>query len=174
MGLTVCFTGHRPNKLGGYIEPNPTMAWVCEQLYDAMVKAESNGTNTFISGGAIGVDQWASKLVLDRRTAWQLNTRLIIARPFPSQSNKWPRASRSHFELLCSRADEVIDVSPDPYSPAKMQIRNQWMVDRSHGVIAVWEGTSGGTKNCVDYALKQGKPIYWINPLTKHVQILRS
>ena len=33
------------------------------------------------------------------------------------------------------------------------------MVDRSDSIVALWNGTSGGTKNCIDYAEKKGKPI---------------
>lgn len=174
MSLTVCFTGHRPKKLGGYVEPNPIMAWVCEQLYNAIVKAEGNGTRTFISGGALGVDQWAAKIIIDRRMAHRLDTRLIIARPFPSQASKWPKQSVRYYEYLCSHADEVVDVSPDPYSPAKMMLRNKWMVDHSNGVIGVWTGAGGGTKDCVDYTLKQGKPFYHINPDSRQVKIIRG
>ena len=33
------------------------------------------------------------------------------------------------------------------------------MVDRSDFVLAFWNGTKGGTGNCVEYAKKQGKPV---------------
>lgn len=38
------------------------------------------------------------------------------------------------------------------------------MVDNSDAVIAVWDGTAGGTKNCFDYATKIGKKIIRIDP----------
>ena len=41
------------------------------------------------------------------------------------------------------------------------------MMDNSEAVIVVWDGTTGGTKNCVDYALKQKKPILVIDPVKK-------
>ncbi|PAD70641.1 hypothetical protein CHH83_02225 [Bacillus sp. 7586-K] len=45
-----------------------------------------------------------------------------------------------------------------------MQKRNEWMVDNSDYVIAVWDGTKGGTGNCVKYAQKQNKYITTIKP----------
>jgi uncharacterized phage-like protein YoqJ len=45
-----------------------------------------------------------------------------------------------------------------------MQDRNIWMVDHCDALIAVWDGTSGGTANCVRYAQKVGKPIVFIDP----------
>lgn len=42
------------------------------------------------------------------------------------------------------------------YSRACFQIRNEWMVDRSARVIAVFNGQSGGTKNTINYARSNG------------------
>jgi hypothetical protein len=47
----VCFTGHRPERLGGYF-PNPIQAWV----KDSLRKAVQENIENFISGGALGVD----------------------------------------------------------------------------------------------------------------------
>lgn len=32
------------------------------------------------------------------------------------------------------------------------------MVDDCDSLLALWDGSSGGTKNCLDYARKKGKP----------------
>jgi len=64
---TLCFTGHRPQKLGGY-EPNPIADFVKRSLRDAIERAIKRRVETFISGGALGVDQWAAEIVLDIRT----------------------------------------------------------------------------------------------------------
>lgn len=38
------------------------------------------------------------------------------------------------------------------YSKASYQIRNEWMVDRSARVIAIYNGEPGGTRNTIEYA----------------------
>ncbi len=38
------------------------------------------------------------------------------------------------------------------YSKSCFQIRNEWMVNHSARVIAVYNGERGGTKNTIDYA----------------------
>lgn len=38
------------------------------------------------------------------------------------------------------------------YAPEKMQRRNEWMVDHCTEVVALWDGTPGGTANCLRYA----------------------
>lgn len=50
------------------------------------------------------------------------------------------------------------------YKPYLMQNRNEHMVDNSEDCIAVWDGTSGGTGNCVKYAQRVGKNVIRIHP----------
>jgi uncharacterized phage-like protein YoqJ len=61
------------------------------------------------------------------------------------------------------------------YHPAKMQKRNEYMVDNSDFVIAVFDGEQkGGTFNCIKYALNQTNrnlQIHIINPNTLEVEI---
>jgi uncharacterized phage-like protein YoqJ len=167
MSKTIAFTGHRPQKLGGFNEDNPLAIQVRHQLKNLIYRAIQEGYDTFYSGGALGVDQWAADIVIDaREVAKEVGAiiRLIIARPFPSQACKWPESSRKRLDELCAKADEVIDVQPDPYESWKMQIRNEYMVDRSSLIISVWDGTAGGTKNCVDYAVKRNVSVIRIDP----------
>lgn len=159
MGIIV-FTGHR--KFGGqYINPGVGHP-VYEVLANIVSRAVAKGFDAFISGGAIGTDQLAAQVVIDLDFA----DGLTIARPFPSQSCKWPQRTQAIFDDICDRAANVVDVSPDPYSPAKMQVRNQWMVDRADVVVAVYDGSRGGTANCIEYARAQGKPVLLLDPNT--------
>lgn len=168
-GNAVCITGHRPPGLpGGYNgskELNDFIRAVVSQFY-------AQGYKTFISGGALGADQIFAEAVIDIKSLHD-DIELIIARPFPSQASQWPRSSQVKFDGICDKADIVIDVSPDPYHPMKMQTRNEWMVDHSSCIIALWNGKeSGGTWNCLSYVRKTIKPIYHINPHTLAVNII--
>lgn len=161
--ISVCFTGHRPDKLGGYNESNPTAKYVKSALAKHIKQLVEQGHQEFISGGALGIDTWAAEIVLEFKKA-QPYIRLIIAKPFPSQDKVWPEESKIRFRKMCDEADEVVDVSPDPYDAKKMMDRNKWMVDRADVVVAVWDGSSGGTGNCVTYAKKKAKNIILIDP----------
>jgi len=44
---------------------------------------------------------------------------------------------------------------------------NEWMVDNSDAVIAVWDGTPGATANTVDYARKLGRSVLVIDPVVQ-------
>lgn len=53
------------------------------------------------------------------------------------------------------KADYVKFVSPN-YSLSCFQIRNEYMVNHSYRVIAVYNGEAGGTRNTLNYAKKKG------------------
>ncbi len=153
--MIVSFTGHRPNKLGGYNLPNPTYLHVCQQIDKTLREVRPE---KIITGMALGVDQWAANIAI------KLGIPFIAAVPFTGQELAWPQASQKLFNRLLEKSAEVVIVSEGGYSAFKMQIRNEWMVDRAGQVIAIWDGTKGGTGNCVEYAKSKGKEIIYINP----------
>ena len=46
----------------------------------------------------------------------------------------------------------------DHYAPGCMQRRNRYMVDHSALVIAVYDGSAGGTRQTLEYAIRRGVP----------------
>lgn len=155
--MIVAFTGHRPDKLGGYTLPNPTYLRVSSKIDQELRKLQPD---TVISGMALGVDQWAAYI------AHKLGIPFIAAIPFINQECKWPEKSQKTYHQLLRLASEKIIVSPGGYSAAKMQIRNQWMVDHCDILIAIWDQSPGGTGNCINYAQSIEKEIIFIDPRT--------
>ncbi len=162
MGKTCCFTGHRPNKLKGYNpEDNKELLWrIYKEVEDHI---DNKGVITFISGMALGVDMWAAKMIL-RAKKYNPEIKLICAIPCANHASKWGKESQKEWQRIVDAADEVVYVSTEEYKPYLMQKRNEWMVDNSDYIIAVWDGTSGGTGNCVKYAEKIKKQITQIKP----------
>ena len=143
-----CFSGHRPEKLSA--TEAEIRIWLEEQVRNAVL----DGFTTFISGMARGVDLWAGEVVLKLK-AESLPIRLVCASPFPGFETGWAKGWQTMYHDLLFNADAVAYISPS-YTPYCFQKRNRWMVDRSSRLIAVYNGTSGGTKNTIDYARKQG------------------
>ena len=152
----VAFTGHRPNKIGGYVVPNPTFTKIYQSMEETI---ERINPSKIISGMALGVDQWAADIAQNRGIPF------IAAVPFLHQESKWPIQSQQLFNTLLELAEEVVIVSPGGYSAHKMQVRNEWMVDHCDILVAVWNGEPyGGTYNCITYAEEHNKTIIRINP----------
>jgi len=153
--MVIAFTGHRPNKIGGYKLPNPTYLHICRQLDQTLRELKPTEC---ISGMALGVDQIAASVCI------KLGIDFTAAIPFLGQENAWPDASRAIYRKLLAKSAKQVVVSEGGYSAHKMQVRNEWMVNHCDLLLAVWDGTAGGTGNCVSYAEKIGKPVRIIHP----------
>lgn len=143
-----CFTGHRPEKL------NQPEAEVIAWLEIEIRKAIADGFVTFISGMARGVDIWAAEIVLRLRDEG-FPIHLICASPFEGFERSWEESWKQRYADVMRKADLVKYICKS-YSRVCFQIRNEWMVDRSARVNAVFNGSPGGTKNTVRYALSHG------------------
>lgn len=146
--MIICGTGHRPTKLGGYgTEASVRLIKVAKAELLRLKPAR------VISGMALG---WDTALA---QAAVTLNIPFNAYIPFKGQESMWPCKSRNEYRDLLDMASEYIIVSEGGYDAEKMQVRNEAMVDACDLVLALWDGTSGGTANCVHYAKKAGKPI---------------
>jgi uncharacterized phage-like protein YoqJ len=148
--MIAAVSGHRPEKITNW-------QFVEHQLYLAY---EDLGVTTVIQGCAAGVDLTAAKI------AYRNNIPFWCARPWAGHK---PRvADQTNYEKALRFAEKVVDVDPSENYPGAWvyQKRNEWMVDHAELLIAVWDGTSGGTANCVKYARKDGVEIWRINPAT--------
>lgn len=143
-----CFTGHRPEKLN--VPETEVIAWLDSEIR----KAIDDGFVTFISGMARGVDIWAGEIVLRLRDEGN-PIHLICASPFEGFERSWSEDWKRRYNSVIRQADIVKFICPG-YSRACFQIRNEWMVDRSSRVIAVYNGQAGGTRNTIIYAGKKG------------------
>lgn len=169
--MVVFFTGHRPDKLGGYNEDNPTTQWVKNALRSVILKLIEKGATKFICGGAQGVDTWAAEICLELRDSGH-SIRVMIARPYDSHGigdGNWPIKAKVRYENIIIRADEVVIVTPGTYARYKMDLRNRYMVNNADVGVCVWNGTPGGTKNCIDYAKLRSKRLCFINPDTQEI-----
>jgi uncharacterized phage-like protein YoqJ len=162
---TCCFTGHRPNKFAfRYNEEHEDCVKIKELITQEVEVAIAEGYVTFISGMALGVDMWAAEAVLMHRKEYP-HIKLIAAVPCQNQERMWPKASQDRYNAILAEADEVVLVTDAPYNPKTMIDRDQWMVDRSDRIIAVFDGSDGGTKHTYDYALDKGIEIVRIHPV---------
>ncbi len=147
--MIVAGTGHRPNKLGGYSKEAFTkLLTLAENILD-----EEFDVTTIISGMALGWDQALAQAAVNK------NIPFIAAVPFFGQESMWPKESQEQYTNLLKQADDIVYVCDKGYAPWKMQVRNEYMVDKCDWLLALWDGSFGGTANCLNYARKQNKPI---------------
>lgn len=151
--MILAVTGHRPDKLGGY-GPSETQTDVRNAIRNAL---HIYKPSLVITGMALGVDQWMAE------TCIEVGIPFLAAVPFPGQEFRWPTESQDRYWELLKKAARVHICSPGPYSAKRLQDRNEWMVDHSQMLLAVWDGSPGGTANCISYARRVGRSIVFVS-----------
>jgi uncharacterized phage-like protein YoqJ len=146
--MIIAATGHRPDKLGGYAPGITNRLCLLAHKHIAIACPAY-----VISGMALGWDQAVAGAALLAQIP------LIAAIPFRGQESKWPAASQQIYRELLATSARVIEVCEPGYAVWKMQKRNEWMVDHADHMLALWDGSPGGTGNCIEYANKKQKPI---------------
>lgn len=159
-----CFTGHRPQKLPfGFNEADERCKLLKDRLKEAieMLIKEHNVTR-FISGMALGVDIYSAEIVLSLKEKYP-QIALECAIPCENQFIKWSLSMCDRYCDIVCKSDKQTLIQKN-YTYDCMQKRNEYMIDNSNFVIAVWNGKPSGTGNTVRYAESKGKNIIRINP----------
>lgn len=147
-----CFTGHRPQKL------RRSEKEIIADLESAIQQVITDGYTTFITGMAYGVDIWAGQIVV-RLRKHNPALHLIAAVPFRGFEDRWSTDWKRAYQELLEQANLVKYICPG-YNAGAYQRRNEWMVDHSSRVIAVFNGEPSGTKNTIEYAHKNEVFVY--------------
>src|SRR5688572_12546967 len=174
------FTAHR--KL-----PRGVDRWLDSVLPQRIAKLHDEyGTERFTTGMAVGGDMRCGGHVQ------RLGLPLRAAVPYPSQpldgrdgrpGQRWSKAQQQCWQELCAYArstgglEHVRD--SDPRSPGErvgmLHGRNDWMLQRSTVVLALWQPVKdgkindvGGTYSCIVKAIGRGMPVilFDLNALT--------
>lgn len=163
--MKIAITGHRPHKLGNdYDLTSDLIRKIKQELQHIITEYNDIGRDNWtplslISGMALGIDTLWAELAIENKIP------LIAAIPCSGQDLKWPIKSQKTYQDIITHPNCTRNyISDKPYNSTCMQKRNEWMVDNCNLLIAVWDGTSGGTANCVNYAKSVNKPIIYINP----------
>ena len=108
----------------------------------------------FYCGGYGAFDSLAAKGVAEIRKRYtEVKSELIFVTPYIlGEQRKNPLFEKEYDEIVYPPLENV------PFRFAIIR-RNEWMVDHSAHVIAVFNEEKGGTKNTVDYAEKHGVQI---------------
>ena len=160
---TCCFTGHRPSKLPWRNnEGDPRCQSLMDKLYDITSALYHGGIHHFICGMARGCDTYFMEVLIKLREEYPDIT-IEAALPCETQANRWTEEERTRYYRLVSECDYETMISHE-YTPTCMIDRNKYMVDLSSVLIAVFDGTFGGTMQTINYAKKNGLEIIELRP----------
>lgn len=144
-------TGSRPHKLADGAVP-----YIYKELFTRMKNFKKQGGEVVITGGAHGVDLWASEAAL--KAGLELHTYV----PFPQQADKWVAAEQEMYRDILEKSQ--VRVFGDAPKNSLYFERNHAIVDDSDLMLAVYpaHATSGGAYSTMKYAQTKRKPIiHW-------------
>ncbi|MDE5577532.1 MAG: DUF1273 domain-containing protein [Oscillospiraceae bacterium] len=150
-GKTVCFSGHRPEKLPDEgSDRSQVIRTLKSILYKEIIDSAENGCTTFITGLARGVDLWAGEMIMELK-AKGMPLKLVAAAPYKAHGNSFKGRDKFILGNILLKADEVVYVSEN-YTRECMRLRNEYMVNRSDKLIAVVSDYRSGTGQTIRYA----------------------
>ena len=163
------FTGHRPHKLPWrYNEADSRCLALKSALAGQITQLVDAGVTDFYSGGADGVDCWASLIVLELRKR-NPALRLHMLLPHEGQADKWSDSAQERYHLILKQADSIEYVSHEYYDGCMLD-RNRRLVEVAGTLLAVYNGERrSGTAATVRYARKLDRRIIILNPITLEV-----
>lgn len=142
-------TGHR--KLPENFDDNV--------LYDKLEELVKKGCDTFFCGMAQGFDLRALKCLVDLKRRYRFTIEACI--PFAGHEKRLSEAERREYlELLewCENKTVLFD----GYRDGCFLKRDRYMVDSADVVLAYCTKRTGGTYFTVNYALKKGVPVIFL------------
>ena len=141
--MIIAGTGHRPDKIKDASKVAERCIKHLEELKPEFV----------ITGMAIGFDTILAESCV------HLNIPFKAYVPCQGQENLWRPADQRKYLRLLEKAQDFILVSDGDYAPWKMHKRNERMVNDADLILAYWDGSTGGTGNCIIYATRKNKRI---------------
>ncbi len=155
---TCTFTGHRENKLPWRGDENdPRCLRLKQQIFDAAEAVYRSGVRHYICGMANGCDFYFAEAVLALRSEHP-DVTLEAAIPCEGQSSRWSAALRRRYDRIAAECDYQTVIQKN-YTPDCMLRRNRYMVDASSVLITAYNGSAGGTRSTLLYAMRQGLQI---------------
>jgi len=146
--MKIAVTGHRINKLAKFGD-------LKQRIREKLVELSPE---LLITGMAVGTDQVAAIVAIEMAIpVW-------ACIPCLEQDRVWSQRVRQQYRWILEKCQQVTIVTEEPYHPRLMQVRNEFMVNNGDELLAVFDGSNGGTANCIRYAERRGTKIHYIRP----------
>ena len=135
-----------------------------EQVEPIIIDLINQGVYIFYSGGQGGFDRLCAGCVYRLKKKYP-HIKLICALPCKDQSNIWKKEQQDRYTKILKKADSVRCLY-NSYNENKncMLERNDYMLNNSSMVIALFNGRIGGTQSTLLKAERQGLKVEIVRP----------
>ncbi len=151
---TCCFTGPRTHKLN--FLKGEELESLKKRIKVEIEKLYNRGIRVFLSGMAEGVDTFCAEAVIALKAVYS-DISLVAVLPYNHKAAGRSKEEKKRFFDILENSDSVV-ILQDKYSPDCYYKRNEYMVDNSDMLFAVYS-ESGGTAYTLKYAARKNKPV---------------
>lgn len=172
--VDIALTGHRPNKLFGYNLNHPSyqrmMTYLEGIIESALAQCQRVTIRTGMALGADTVWALAALKVKERLGAESHRLTLVAHIPFETQPNAWiSQVDKDRWAWIRSQCDEEFITYRGRIATHKeagqwLNQRNRDMIGPATHVVAIWDGSRGGTGNAVADARAVKKKLIVVDP----------
>ncbi|WP_338749590.1 DUF1273 domain-containing protein [Bacillus sp. FJAT-52991] len=148
-------TGYKPHEIGVFKQKDIAIDYIKKALKQQLLQLLDEGLEWVLISGQLGVECWTAEVVFELQKEGR-DVRLAILTPFLQQEVNWKEEKRTYYEVIVSQADFVASVSNQPYtSPQQFRNKNQFMLQKSVGLLALYDEEKEGSPQYLYQMAKQ-------------------
>ena len=149
--MRLWITGYRSYEFPIFNNDDPRVAVIRFALKRAFINAFDDGLEWVITGGQLGVEQWAAMTAVALRDEYpELHVSMML--PYAEFSHRWKEDKQVQLATLQQQVDFHANVSDQPYqSPAQLRDYQRFMLSHTDAALLVYDQEYPG-KPKYDYA----------------------
>lgn len=132
-------TGYRSYELGVFGTEDPKLLVIKATLKKLLTEKIENGVDWLITGGQLGVEQWAAEVGLDLKATYP-ELKIAMMTPFAEFGGQWNETNQATYSQLASRVDFHQAVSSQPYhGPQQLRNYQEFMLTHTDEAVLVYD-----------------------------------
>ncbi|HZH62635.1 MAG TPA: DUF1273 domain-containing protein [Metabacillus sp.] len=149
-------SGYKSHELGIFKNDDKSVDYIKKAIEKSLLDFLDEGLEWVLISGQMGVELWAAEVVFELQLHFP-ELKLAILTPFLNQESKWNEINQEYYEFIISQADFVDSITKREYeSPLQFRQKNQFLVDKSDGLLLVYdEEKEGSPKFLLEVAKKK-------------------
>lgn len=138
-------SGYKSHELGIFKQDDKAVEYIKKAIEKSLLGFIDEGLEWVLISGQMGVELWAGEVVFELQLQYP-ELKLAILTPFLNQESKWNESNKEYYDFILSQADFVDSISKREYeSPLQFKQRNLFLVDKSDGLLLVYDEDKEGT-----------------------------
>lgn len=149
-------SGYKSHELGIFKNDDKSVDYIKKAIEKPLLGFLDEGLEWVLISGQMGVELWAAEVVFELQLHFP-ELKLAILTPFLNQESKWNESNKEYYDFIISQADFVDSITKREYeSPLQFRQKNQFLVDKSDGLLLVYdEEKEGSPKFLLEIAKKK-------------------